>query len=204
MWLWWHMVVIVLMERGHPALRCLKAQRLLAQASFTWQNRRPQNQNEALWPLTLNHFYNWKLSTQHWHKLIRKGAEAVLPLCFETQLIDNVFTSAAQQWLSYTSIHALSGSFPWQVITGYWMEFPLQCSRTLLFIHSIYNSLSFTNTALSWWTGLRNPMKLWAMPCRATQDRQVIVKSSEKMWSSRGGKSKPLQYSCHENPMNSM
>ena len=39
------------------------------------------------------------------------------------------------------------------------------------------------------------------MQCRATQDRQVIVKSSEKTWSNRGMNSKSLQYSYHENPM---
>ena len=30
-------------------------------------------------------------------------------------------------------------------------------------------------TALLWWRGLCNSMKLWAMLCRATQDGQVIV-----------------------------
>ena len=42
------------------------------------------------------------------------------------------------------------------------------------------------------------------MPSRATQDRQVMVESSEKMWSTGEGNGKPLQYSCLENPMNSM
>ena len=36
-------------------------------------------------------------------------------------------------------------------------------------------------TALPWRRGLHNAMKLWAMPCRATQDRWVIVESSDKM-----------------------
>ena len=40
------------------------------------------------------------------------------------------------------------------------------------------------------------------MPCRANQDRQVMVESSEKMWSTGEGNGKPLQYSCLENPMN--
>ena len=40
------------------------------------------------------------------------------------------------------------------------------------------------------------------MPGRATQDRQVMVEGSDKMWSP--GMAKPLQYSCLENPMNSM
>ena len=42
------------------------------------------------------------------------------------------------------------------------------------------------------------------MPCRATQDRQVMVESSYKTWSTGEGNGKPLQYSCLENPMNSM
>ena len=42
------------------------------------------------------------------------------------------------------------------------------------------------------------------MPCRATQDRWVMVESSDKMWSSGEGNGKPLQHSCLENPMNSM
>ena len=42
------------------------------------------------------------------------------------------------------------------------------------------------------------------MPCRATQDRTVMVESSDKAWSTGEGNGKPLQYSCLENPMNSM
>ena len=42
------------------------------------------------------------------------------------------------------------------------------------------------------------------MPCRATQDRRVTVESSDKMWSAGKRNGKPLQYSCFENPMNSM
>ena len=37
-----------------------------------------------------------------------------------------------------------------------------------------------------------------------TQDRWVMVESSDKMWSTGEGNGKPLQYSCVENPMNSM
>ena len=39
---------------------------------------------------------------------------------------------------------------------------------------------------------------------QATQDRWVMAESSEKMWSIGEGDGKPLQYSCLENPMNSM
>ena len=42
------------------------------------------------------------------------------------------------------------------------------------------------------------------MPCGATQDGQVMVESSDKTWSTGEGNGKSLQYSCLENPMNSM
>ena len=43
------------------------------------------------------------------------------------------------------------------------------------------------------------------MPCRATQDGWVTEESSDKTWSTgEGNSSRPLQYSCLENPMNSM
>ena len=42
------------------------------------------------------------------------------------------------------------------------------------------------------------------MPFRATQDRWVMVESSDKMWSTSEGNGKLLQYSCLESPMNSM
>ena len=41
------------------------------------------------------------------------------------------------------------------------------------------------------------------MPCGATQDGQVMVGRSDRMWSTGKGNGKPLQYSCLENPMNS-
>ena len=42
------------------------------------------------------------------------------------------------------------------------------------------------------------------MLCGATQDRWVMVVRSNRMWSTGEGDGKPLQYSCLENPMNSM
>ena len=42
------------------------------------------------------------------------------------------------------------------------------------------------------------------MPFRATQDRQVMVESSDKIWSTGERNGKPLQYSCLENLMNSI
>ena len=37
-----------------------------------------------------------------------------------------------------------------------------------------------------------------------TQDRWVMVKRSDRMWSTGEGNGKSIQYSCLENPMNSM
>ena len=52
-------------------------------------------------------------------------------------------------------------------------------------------------------TALSNSMKL-SHARRATQDRRVMVERSDRMWSTGEGNGKPLQYSCLENPMNSM
>ena len=52
-------------------------------------------------------------------------------------------------------------------------------------------------------TALSNSMKL-SHARRVTQDGWVMVESSDRMWSTGEGNGKPLQYSCLENPMNSM
>ena len=52
-------------------------------------------------------------------------------------------------------------------------------------------------------TVLPNSMKL-SHARGATQDGQVMVERSDRMWSTGEGNGKPLQYSCLENPMNSM
>ena len=52
-------------------------------------------------------------------------------------------------------------------------------------------------------TDLSNSMKL-SHDRGATQDGQVMVERSDRMWSSGEGNGKLLQYSCLENPMNSM
>ena len=51
-------------------------------------------------------------------------------------------------------------------------------------------------------TALSNVMKP-THACGATQDGQVMVDRSDRMWSTGEGNGKPLQYSCLENPMNS-
>ena len=52
-------------------------------------------------------------------------------------------------------------------------------------------------------TALSNSMKL-SHARGATQDRQVMVERSDRMWSTGVGNGKPLHYSCLENPMNSL
>ena len=52
-------------------------------------------------------------------------------------------------------------------------------------------------------TALSNSMKL-SHACGATQDGRVMVKRSDRMWSTGEGNGKSLQYSCLQNPMNHM
>ena len=52
-------------------------------------------------------------------------------------------------------------------------------------------------------TALSNSMKV-SHARGATQDGRVMVKRSDRMWSTGEGNGKPHQYSCLENPMNSM
>ena len=52
-------------------------------------------------------------------------------------------------------------------------------------------------------TALANSMKL-RHARGATQDGRVMVERSDRKWSTGEGNGKPLQYSCFENPMNSM
>ena len=42
------------------------------------------------------------------------------------------------------------------------------------------------------------------MPYGATKDGWVMMERTDRMWSTGEGNGKPLQYSCLENPMNSM
>ena len=52
-------------------------------------------------------------------------------------------------------------------------------------------------------TDLYNSMIL-SHAYEATQNGQVMVERSDRMWSPGEGNGKPLQYSCLENPINSM
>ena len=52
-------------------------------------------------------------------------------------------------------------------------------------------------------TALSNSMKP-SHACGATQDGRVMVERSDRTWSTGEGNGKPPQYSCLENPKNSM
>ena len=52
-------------------------------------------------------------------------------------------------------------------------------------------------------TALSNSMKL-SHASGVTQEGWVMVERSDRMWSTGEGNGKPLQYSCLENPINSM
>ena len=69
---------------------------------------------------------------------------------------------------------------------------------------TVWKLQSQKTNLITWTIALSNSMKLWAMPCRTTQDGWVTVEISDKMWSTGNRNCKPLQYSCLENPMNSM
>ena len=97
-------------------------------------------------------------------------------------------------------------------------RYPVSCIESRLAIHSLYDIIhvsmpfsqviplspspqsQFNHTQT---TALSNLMKL-SHALWATQDRQVMVERSDRMWSTGEGNAKPLQYSCLENPMNSM
>ena len=56
-------------------------------------------------------------------------------------------------------------------------------------------------TALLWQRGLHNSMRLWVMLFKVTNDGWIIVKSSDKMWSTGEENGNTSQYSCLQNPM---
>ena len=97
-----------------------------------------------------------------------------------------------------------SGQGPVQLVSTIrklpWASYPSQSEGRQNENHS---HRKLTNL-ITWTTALSSSMKLWAMPCRATQGGQGRAESSDKTWSTGEGNGKPLQYSCLEYPINSM
>ena len=98
------------------------------------------------------------------------------------------------------------------------MQYCSSQHRTLLLSHHIHNwalfllwlhpfilsgAISPMISSHTRTTALSNSMKL-SHARGATQDRQVMVERFDRMWCPGEGNGKPLQYSCLENPMNSM
>ena len=64
--------------------------------------------------------------------------------------------------------------------------------------------ISWLQSSSNWSHGPQPCLTQWNYKRRATQDRWVMVESSDKMWSTGDGNSKPFQYSYLENSMNCM
>ena len=100
-----------------------------------------------------------------------------------------------------------------KMLIYFWMclAFVALCGLSLVVVSTSYQGVSTSVLSLSirlqregklpslwltklitWTTVLSNSMKLWAMLCRATQDRRVMVESSDKAWFPREGNGKPL------------
>ena len=108
------------------------------------------------------------------------------------------------------------------ILSAYWAwplpseqdRFPLSLSllsgnfhKPLILLHQRADRLKTTqktNQSDHMDHSLAYSMKLWAMPCRVTQDGWVMVERSGRKLSTGGGNGKPLYYSCLENLMNSM
>ena len=82
------------------------------------------------------------------------------------------------------------------------------CNKPLILLHQRADRLKITVTETNQTDHIDHSLvylnETVSHACRATQDRPVMVESSDKMWFTGEGNSKPLQYSCLENPMNSM
>ena len=79
--------------------------------------------------------------------------------------------------------------------------------KPLILLHQRADRLRTTITEnwLIWWHGPQPCQTQWNYePCHLGPPKTESWWSSDKMWSTVEGNGKPLQYSCLENPMNSM
>ena len=91
-----------------------------------------------------------------------------------------------------------------QSLCSTWLTAATFHTHTHTQTHTHTHIYIYKTKLITWIRALSNSVKLWAMPCRATQDGRVMVESFDKTWSTGEGNGKPLQYSCLENPMNSL
>ena len=120
--------------------------------------------------------------------------------CFSVWAHGEIISPSSRKFLSYSSVRPSS---------PFSQSLPSGASRSSYPSPSggrhteNHNHRKLTNL-ITWTTALSYSMKLWAMPCRDTQDGWVMVETSENMWSTGKSNGKPLQYLCLENPKNSM
>ena len=124
------------------------------------------------------------------HKLLFVPSKSLFPVLYKFWwLYGGVNGHLLQEGLCHTQIYCTQSS--------------CSCSSPLL-------TRTFSgDTQTQFWLSLCGVSGSWCAqgmfePSEHLQDGQVMVESSDKMLSTGEGNGKPLQYSCLENPMNSM
>ena len=148
--------------------------------------------SDSLWPHGLQH------ARLPWPSPFPRVYSISCPLsqwCHPTTSSSVPFSSCPQ---SFPASGSLLMS---QLITAGGQSIGASASASVLLMNNNHRKLT---KLITWITALSHSTKLWSMPCGATQNRRVMVESSNKMWSTGEGNSQPLQYSCLEKPMNSM
>ena len=98
--------------------------------------------------------------------------EMVVPSLSSIRLLATPWTAACQTCLSFTVTWSLLTVMSTELVMP--SKHPLSSPLGEPLLFSFFLGLGFI-------TAMSNSMKLWARPCRATQDRWVMVESSDKM-----------------------
>ena len=105
------------------------------------------------------------------------------PFAFNLSQHQGLFQWAGSyiSWSKYWSFNfSISPSNKYVGLISFRTDFIPLLSKELLSLLQHNNSLVLMDHWLVVMKGLRNSMKLWGMPCNATQDGWVIVESSDK------------------------
>ena len=124
----------------------------------------------------LNYFYHQQF------QLLHLTCSSVQSLS-RVRLFTIPWTAACQASLFITSSWSL---LKLMSIESVMLSNNLILCHPLLLLPSIFPSIRVFSSE-------SNSMKLWAMPCRSTQDGCVMVEGSDEMWSTGEGNGKPLQ-----------
>ena len=123
-----------------------------------------------------------------------------------------IVTSSNRTYAACLTPRTAAGREAVTLADDWWLMYPqetlkhTQAGQVLSLIgvtgaHKVLYVSSKLTKMITWITASCNLMKLWTMPCRATQERWVMVENSNKAWCTGKGNGKPLHNS---NPMNSM